>query len=214
MFWKLASWPFASSSALSAMTSHSASTHGRSALGEVVEHVGMHEFLDAGMTDADAHAAIVVADMLRDRAQPVMPGNAAADFHSDLPGRELDLVMEHGDLVDAELVEMRGLGDRASGLVHERSRQQQQRARGADRAFRRHALKAPPERTDVVALGDRLDRHEADVVAVVGIARARISEADKELHGMASLLSCPAKGRGMQQTPATVGTSSPVLNWR
>ena len=33
------------------------------ALGEIVQHVGVHQLLDARMTDADAHAAIVVADM-------------------------------------------------------------------------------------------------------------------------------------------------------
>ncbi len=161
-------------------------------LGEVVEHVRVHEVLDARMTDADAHAAIVVADMRGDRAQPVMSGDAAADFHPDFPRREFDLVVENGDAIDAELVEMRGLRDRASGFVHERARQQQQHAIGADRAFRRDALKAPPERPDAVALGDRLDHHEADVVAIADIAGTRISEADEEQHGMASLPSCPA----------------------
>ncbi len=70
----------------------------------------------------------------------------------------------------------------------------------ADRAFGRHALKAPAPGRDVVPLGDRLDHHEADIVAVAGIARTGITEADEEQHGMASLAVMPRKTRGMQQT--------------
>ena len=100
--------------ALSAMMSLSASTQGALVLGEVAEHVRLHQFLDAGMTDTDAHAAVVVADMRRDRAQPVVAGDAAAGLHPHLAGREIDLVVEHDDLGEAELVEMRGLADRAA----------------------------------------------------------------------------------------------------
>src|SRR5262245_46955694 len=116
----------------------------------------MHEILDARMTDANSHPAIVVADVLRDRTQPVVAGDAAADLHAHLAGRELDLVMEDGDAVEAKLVEMRRLRHRASGFIHERARQQQQRPRRPDRAFRGHALEALAEWSDVVALRDRL----------------------------------------------------------
>ena len=37
-----------------------------------------------------------------------------------------------------------------------------------------------------MAAGDRFHRHEADVVAVAGVARARISEPDEETHGCTS----------------------------
>src|ERR1700738_1221312 len=37
-------------------------------LGKVAEHVSVHEILHPGMADPDAHAAIVVAHMRRDRA--------------------------------------------------------------------------------------------------------------------------------------------------
>ena len=44
------------------------------------------------------------------------------------------------------------------------------------------ALEAAPPRRDAVALGDRLDHHEADVVAVAGVLRAGIAEPDEEQH--------------------------------
>ena len=36
-------------------------------------------------------------------------------------------------------------------------------------------------------LRDRLHRHEADIVAVAGVARAGIAEADEEQHGVAAV---------------------------
>ena len=83
------------------------------------------------MANPDAHAPVIVADVGGDRAQPVMPGNAAAGLHPHLAGREVDLVVEHHDVGEPELVEVRGLGHRAAGLVHVGAGQQQQRALGA-----------------------------------------------------------------------------------
>jgi len=39
---------------------------GALALGEIAQHVGMHQFLHTGMTDADAHPAVLVTDVRRD----------------------------------------------------------------------------------------------------------------------------------------------------
>src|SRR5580704_6299586 len=152
------------------------------AFGEIAQHVMLHHVLVAGMTDADAYAAIVVADVLGDRAQPVMTGNAAADFDPDLGGPQVDLVMKHRDLIQRQLVEVRRLGDGASRLVHESPGQQQERALTADRSFAGDALKTPAPRPDAVALGDFRNRHETDVVAVTGVFRSRISESDQEQH--------------------------------
>src|SRR5262249_4076675 len=149
-------------------------------LGEVAEHVGLNQFLHAGMPDADAHAPIVVADMRRDRAQSVVAGDAAAGLDPHLAGRKVDLVVDHDDVGQPELVEMRGFRHRAARLVHEGAGQQQQRALAGERPFRRHALKAPPPRTDAMALGDRIDGHETDIVSVAGVARTGIAEPDEE----------------------------------
>ena len=65
------------------------------------------------MADADAHAAIVVAAMGRDRAQAVMAGIAAADLHAQLAGRQVELVVEDRHVVQRDLEEALRLGDRA-----------------------------------------------------------------------------------------------------
>jgi hypothetical protein len=93
--------------------------------------VRVHEILDAGMPDADPHPAIIIADMRGDRAQTVVSGNAAADLHPHLRRRQFDLVMKDRDAIEAELVKMRGFGDRATGVVHERAGQQQHHALAA-----------------------------------------------------------------------------------
>ena len=153
------------------------------ALGEVAEHMRMHQLLHARMTDADAHALVVVADMRADRAQAVMARDAAADLHAHLGGRQIDLVVKHRDVAERHLVEMHRLGDRAAGLVHVGAGQQQQHLLAADRAFGRHALEAPPPRRKRMPLGDRLDHHESDVVAVARVLGARIAEPDEQQHG-------------------------------
>ncbi len=135
------------------------------------------------MADPDAHAPIVVADMGGDRAQPVVAGAAAAGLDPHLAGREIDLVVQHHDVGQAELVKIHRLRDRPAGLVHVGSGQQQQHPLAAERPFRAHPLEAPPQRPDAVALGDRLDRHEADIVTVAGVAGAGIAEPDDEQHG-------------------------------
>ena len=73
------------------------------ALGEIAEHVMLHQILVAGMADADADAAVIVADMLGDRTQAVMAGNAAADLDPHLAGRQLDLVVKHRDVAERSL---------------------------------------------------------------------------------------------------------------
>src|ERR1700716_692883 len=127
------------------------------ALGEIAEHVWVHQLLDAGMTDADAPAAMVMADMRRERARAVVPAAAAAGLDPNLRRREVDLVVEYHDVGKPELVEMRGFRHRAAGVVHERAGEQQQPPLAAERAFRRDTLEAPPPRTDAVTLGDRVD---------------------------------------------------------
>src|SRR5262249_4955289 len=105
--------------------------------------------------------------------------------------REVDLIVHHHDVGEPELVEMRGFRHRAARLVHVGAGQQQQRALAAERPLRRHALKASPPRADAMALGDRVDRHETDIVSVAGVARTGIAEPDEEQHGILSVRSCP-----------------------
>src|SRR5271156_4516547 len=73
------------------------------ALGEIAEHVMLDHFLGAGMTNADAPPPVIIADMRGDRAQTVVPGDAAADLDPHLARRQFDLVVEHGDVARRKL---------------------------------------------------------------------------------------------------------------
>ena len=87
------------------------------------------------MADADANAAEVGAERGVDRAQPVVAGEAAADAHLDLQRREVELVVEDGQRVFVELVEVQRLLNRVAAVVHEGLRLEQQDPVTADAAF-------------------------------------------------------------------------------
>src|SRR6185437_9675394 len=125
-----------------------------------------------GVTDPEPHAAIIVADMRGDRAQAVMAGNAASDLHPHLPGRQLELVLEHGDLAQAELEEVRSFLHGAAGVVHVSRRLEQDDALTVERAFRGLALKAAAPWCKAMTPRNFIDGHEADIVPVARIFRA------------------------------------------
>ena len=63
-----------------------------------------------------------------------MAGSAAAGLHPTLTGREVELVVEDGDVGQAELVEAHRLADRLAAVVHIGRRLEQQDALEPDRA--------------------------------------------------------------------------------
>src|SRR5581483_2561142 len=154
--------------------------------GEVRQHVVMHELLDAGVTDAEPHPAILVADMRSDRAQAVVAGDAAADLHPHLRRRQFELVLEYGDLAGPELEEVRRFLHRAPGVVHVGRGLEQDHALAIERAFRCLALKAAAPWCETMTPRNLVDGHEADIVPVTRVSRAGIAEADKEQHDAAS----------------------------
>src|SRR5262249_61207112 len=66
------------------------------AFGEIAEHVMLHQVLVAGMTDADANAAVIIADMLGKLTLAIITGNPAAEFHPHPNPRHIVLVATHG----------------------------------------------------------------------------------------------------------------------
>src|SRR5271154_2101734 len=156
---------------------------GRLRLGEVAQHVIIDQRLVAGMANADAHPLIVVADMGGDRAQAVMAGVAAADLDPHFGRREIELVVDDDHRIQVELPEAQRLADAASGIVHVGLRLEQGHPRPLDQALGRQSLPAGAKRAEAARLGDRVDRHEADVVAVACMARAGIAESRNDQHG-------------------------------
>src|SRR5258705_11466204 len=159
---------------------------GAVAFREIRQHVTVHQFLDAGMTDAEPHPAILVADMRTDRAQAVMAGDAAADLDAHLRRRQFDLIVEHSDLAGRELEEIGGFLHGAAGIVHEGRGLEQHDALAFERAFRGLALKAAAPWCEIMMPRDLVDGHEPDVVPVLRVFHAGITEADKEAHDAAS----------------------------
>ena len=74
----------------SATASISGSSQSSSSAVEILQHIGSHQLLDAGMADAEPHPPVIGADRGVDRAQPVMARRAAAALDPELAGREVD----------------------------------------------------------------------------------------------------------------------------
>ena len=151
-------------------------------LGEIMEHVAVHQLLRARMPDPDAHAAKLFSDVRLDRLQALVPGGAAAGLHAELSGRQVELVVDHHDVARRELVEAHRLRDGAAGLVHVGRRLQQERLLAAEVAFRCLALKPRAPGREAVTAMDFVHRHEADVVSVATVAPAGIAKTHDEQH--------------------------------
>src|SRR5262245_18508696 len=134
------------------------------------------------MTDADAHADEVAADMRGRGAETVMPGQAAPDLHSDLARGEVELVVKDHDVTGLELVKAHGFAHGTARRIHEGLRLQQQHLLLPELAFGNVPLEALAPIGEAVRCRDGIDRHEADIVTVEGVFLFRIAEADKELH--------------------------------
>jgi hypothetical protein len=149
---------------------------------EILQHV-MHDLiLPPRMADAEADADIVIAEVGGHGFQTIMPSDAAADLHPHLAGGEVELVVEHNDVIELKLVEAHGFLCGLPRLVHESSGLQQDDFFAAELAFATPALESFAPGGKVVRRGDRVERHEADIVSVERILRPRIAEADEQLH--------------------------------
>ena len=151
-------------------------------LGEVVQHVAVHQLLLAGMADAQAHPPELLADVGLEGADAVVAAGAAALLDADLAGREVDLVVDHDDLLRRQLEEAQRLADRPAGFVHIGLRLYGQHLFPAQAALGAVRLEAVAPRRKGMAADDLVHRHEADVVPIVGVAGARIAEPGKQQH--------------------------------
>ena len=150
--------------------------------GEIAEDVVGDQALVAGMTDAEADAGELRADMGGDRAQAVVAGVAAAGLDPDPAGREVELVVQDDHLGGLELVELQRGADGVAGEVHVGAGLQEQHLLGAEAAFGHAPLELRAPGGEAMRRGDGVGGHEADVVALAGMFGAGIAEADEELH--------------------------------
>ena len=90
--------------------------------------------------------------------------------------------MEHGQGLDAQLVEAQRLSHRAAAFVHEGRRFQEQQLHSADTAFLQPALELLLHGREPVDLGNGVHCHEAGIVPMQGILRSGIAKAHPQLH--------------------------------
>src|SRR5215813_1342588 len=133
-----------------------------------------------------------------------MTGNAAADLHPHLGRRQFELVLEDGDVAGRDLEEVGRLLHGAARLVHVGRRLEQHDALAFERAFRGLALKTTAPWCETMTPRDFVNGHEPDVVPVLRVFCAGITEANKESHDAASpavsslLLLVAATGRRLR----------------
>jgi len=84
-------------------------------------------------TEPDAF--VVILDVSRNRAQPVVAGVAAASFDFHLAGGEVELVVENVDVRQRNFEKALRIADGAAAIVHIGFGFQERDALGADRAF-------------------------------------------------------------------------------
>ncbi len=79
---------------------------------------GVHLLWSFG-ADADAYAAVVLADSFADGFNSVVPCTAAADTGADLAEWDVELVVDYHDAVGVDFVEVGGGLDSLATKVHE-----------------------------------------------------------------------------------------------
>ena len=83
---------------------------------------------------------------------------------------------------ERQLHEAGRLGDRPARFVHVGLRLEQPDPLAVEHALGEPALEARAPGPEAVARGDPLDRHEADIVPLPGVAVPRIAQPDEQLH--------------------------------
>ena len=144
-----------------------------------------HSVPIAGVADADAHTPVIGADMGADAPEPFVAGDSAAAFRTHLAGGEIDLVVQDDDGLGRKAVETHGGAHRAARIVHVSLRLESEHGLVADAALGDLAVEAgaPLESAEVMRRCQRIERHEAHVVAMPGRIGAGVAEADQQAGG-------------------------------
>src|SRR3546814_6178505 len=107
---------------------------------------------------------------------------AASGFHLHPEWREIDLVVKDGDVLRLHLEKAHRLADRSAAFIHVSRGFQQQDLDRSQPPFACPTMKTAAPWIETVHLGNGVYSHEADIVPVERILRARISKADPHLH--------------------------------
>jgi hypothetical protein len=136
--------------------------------------------------DTDPAAREVRAStVFQHRAKPIVASGAAADFQPNDPKVEVELVMDAHDSIEGHLEELHGGLNGLPAQVHEGHRLEKHHLVGADRDLGELTLELVSKARGTPAPRQLVHHHESNIVAICGVLRAGVSEADDEMraHG-------------------------------
>ncbi len=169
-------------------------------LGERLEHVHRGVLLTGGTTDTDSNAQEIGADVGDGRTNPVLASVAATRLDPNGIERQVDVVMNHDDVVGFDVEELRQLPDGTARRIHETQQRRQNHLVGA-------GLKAPlgHHRDRLVALrllahlfDEAVDHAVTDGMAMRGVVRPGVTKPDYE----------PRIGHDYSAAPSAAGAAS------
>ena len=88
-------------------------------LGKIAEDKPWHAVFVTGVSDSEPHAIIMGADMLMDRAQPVVARMSAARFQAHFAGCEVDFIVKNDNVGAVEFEKPHRLAHGLTRQVHE-----------------------------------------------------------------------------------------------
>lgn len=150
--------------------------------GKIMQHIARDPVLVARMPDAKADPGVSVTNMLVKRAQPIVASVTSAGFEPAFAGYQVQLIMENNDIRRGEFVKPHCLANGLAREVHESLGFEQNGFLRSQPAFADKRLKLAAPRGEPMCIGNLIQRHETDVVAVHLIFRTWIAKADKKFH--------------------------------
>ena len=81
--------------------------------------MAQHPVLVAGMTDADTHPPVILAELIVDITDAVMTAGTTANLDPHLTGREVQFIIDDDNFFTRQLVEFSRCGDGLTVLVDE-----------------------------------------------------------------------------------------------
>src|SRR6185295_6236219 len=136
-----------------------------------------------GLADAEAQAGeAVLAVVLEDGLQPVVPAGASAALELEAPEGEVQLVVDHQHVLRGHLVEAGRAAHRGAGQVHVRLGEHEQQALPAQGPLANPRLELLLGEVRARLGGDALGDHETDIVPVALVLAPRVPQPADQLH--------------------------------
>ena len=154
--------------------------------------------------DADADAGEAVdPEAVDDRLQPLLAAVAAAGPDADGADGEVEAVADDEQSLRRHAIAPGQGGNRVAAVIDIGARLHQDRRPALDHALAQGGERSVRLERHGVAARQTVDAPEADVVPVVGVVSAVVSQADDEPHGFGGRLEGDVRERALGRFPLT-----------